>query len=363
MKRAFIASFFVCIMSFMATFTVAAIATAAEKDKPLVRTSGQPCLHGMPIWYADKEGWVKTSPIKTEFMLFSSGAPQIEALAANQWDVGAAGAIPTMLASMRYGAYLIGISNDESETNDMWVRPDSPLLKTQGANPKFPGIFGKPEDWKGKKVLATTVSTGHYALTATLNALGLDDKDVSIVHIEQGQAIAAFNAGEGDIIQLWAPYSYVAEAKGWKKVSSGARAGAMVMGGIIVRKDFADKYPEQVVDWLELYMRGIEMMKNDPAKSTAPLLSFFTDYCGLELTKEQVEAEFRLRPLFNVEEQVALLKDPNKIAAWMNGVATFMKNQGRITQKEFDRYSKANYFIEPKFMQMLAERRAAAAKK
>ena len=84
---------------------------------------------------------------------------------------------------------------------------------------------------------------------------------------------------------------------------------------------------------------------------------------AVSLTKEQVEAEFRLRPLFNVEEQVALLKDPTKIAAWMNGVATFMKSQGRITQKEFDRYSKANYFIEPKFMQMLAERRAAAAKK
>lgn len=331
-------------------------------DKPVIRTSAQPCLHGMPVWYAEKAGWLKDAPFQSTFMLFTSGAPQVEALAAAQWDVGAMGAIPTMLASMRYGYKIIGISNDESETNDLWVRPDSPLLKTSGSNPAFPGIYGTASDWKGKKVLATTVSTGHYALTATLKALGLKDNDVSIVHIEQGQAITAFNAGEGDILQLWAPYSYIAEAKGWKKVSSGERAGVVVMGGIGVRPDFAAKHPDLVIDWLDIYMRGAEMMKNDPAGSVQPLLSFFTDYCGLELTREQVEMEFKLRHLYDVNEQVALLQAPDKIAAWMDGVAKFMLEQGRISQKEYERYAKTNYNIDPSFMKKLAERRAAANK-
>jgi ABC-type nitrate/sulfonate/bicarbonate transport system substrate-binding protein len=78
-----------------------------------------------------------------------------------------------MLANMRYGMKIIAISNDESETNDLWVRPDSPLLKTKGANPNYPNIYGSPEDWRGKKILCTTVSTGHYALTMTLKALGI----------------------------------------------------------------------------------------------------------------------------------------------------------------------------------------------
>ena len=334
------------------------ISFAAEK--PEVRTSAQPCLHGMPLWQAAKAGWLKDAPFTDKFMLFASGAPQVEALAADQWDAGAMGAIPTMLASMRYGFKLIGVSNDESETNDLWVRPDSPLLKSKGANPKFPEIYGSAADWKGKKVLATTVSTGHYVLTATLNVLGLKDSDVAIVHMEQGQAVTAFNAGEGDILQLWAPFSYVAEAKGWIKVSSGARAGVVVMGGIGVRKDFAEQHPELVVEWLDMYMKGVEMMKNNPKESVGPLLSYFTDYCGLELTKEQVEMEFKYRPLYDINEQIAALDDPTKVAAWMNGVANFLLSQGRIKQKEYDRYVKANYNIDSSFMKKLAERRAKA---
>lgn len=333
---------------------------ASAADKPEIRTSAQPCLHGMPLWYAEKANWLTNAPFTNKFMLFASGAPQVEALAADQWDVGAMGALPTMMASMRYGYKFIGISNDESETNDLWVRPDSPLLKNKGVNPKLPDVYGSPDDWKGRKVLATTVSTGHYALTATLAALGLKDTDVSLVHMEQGQAVTAFNAGEGDVIQLWAPFSYIAEAKGWKKVSSGHKAGVVILGGIGVRKDFAEKFPELVVDWLDVYMRGIEMMKTEPGKSVEPLLNYFTGYCGLELTRDQVEKEFKYRPLYDVNEQVRLLEDPAKTAAWMDGVARFMLTQGRITAKEYDRYVKSNYGIDPSFMKKLAERRAAA---
>lgn len=114
----------------------------------------------MELWHAEKAGWLKDAPFASEFLFFPSGAPQTEALAADQWDCGAMGTVPTMMASMRYGYKLIGISNDESETNDIWVRPDSPLLKTRGANPDYPDIYGTPEDWKGKKILGPTVSTG-----------------------------------------------------------------------------------------------------------------------------------------------------------------------------------------------------------
>ena len=329
-------------------------------DKPVIRTSGQNCMHGMPLWYAENYGWLTDAPFINTYMLFMSGAPQTEALAADEWDCGAMGTVPTMMASMRYGYKLIGISNDESETNDLWVRPDSPLLKTKGANPDYPDIYGTADDWRGKQILTTTVSTGHYALTATLNALGLKDSDVKIVHMEQGQAFTAFNAGEGDIVQLWAPLSYMAESKGWVKVSSGAAAKVMVVGGIGVRKDFAEKHPDLVVQWLDYYMRGVEMMKEQPEECVAPLLRFFNEYCGMELTEEQVRNEFKYRYLYNVAEQIDAMEDPQKLGAWLKGVADFMLSQGRIKKKEYDRYVEANFNIDSSFMRKLAELRAAA---
>lgn len=332
---------------------------AFAADKPLVRTSAQPCLHGVELWYADQAGWLKDAPFKSEFILFPSGAPQTEALAADQWDVGAMGTVPTMMANLRYGYKIIGISNDESKTNDIWVRPDSPILKTKGANPDYPEIYGTAEDWKGKKILGPTVSTAHYPMSNTLRALGLSDKDVDIVHMELGQAMTAFKAGEGDAIMLWAPQSYMAEANGWKKVSSGDATKSPVVGAIGVRKEFAEKHPDLVVDWLDIYMRGLEKMKNQPAEMEKPLLDYFNEYCGLEITPEMVKKEFSERPLYDVTEQVEILEDPNKMGKWLNGVAQFMLEQGRITQKDFDRYVKSNYMIDPSFMKKLAERRAA----
>lgn len=61
------------------------------------------------------------------------------------------GTVPTMMASMRYGYKLIGISNEEGATNDLWVRPDSPLLRHKGVNPAYPDIYGAADDWKGRR--------------------------------------------------------------------------------------------------------------------------------------------------------------------------------------------------------------------
>ncbi len=333
------------------------ICSAQAKDE--IRVSGQPCLHGLPTWWAIEDGWTKDKNIDLTYTLFPSGAPQVEALAADQWDVGAMGTVPTMMAILRYGAKLIAISNDESETNDLWVRPDSPILKTKGFNPKYPEIYGKPEDWKGKKILVTTVSTVHYALDATLKALGLTEKDVEVVNIEQGQAVTAFASSQGDVVCLWAPFSYTAESKGWKKVSSGARSGAMIPGGVVVRKDFAEKHPDLVVEWLDLYMTALDRMRTDKAGSGVWLNKYFAGYCGLQLPESAIKSEFELRPIFSVEQQVKALTAPDEASAWMKGVADFFAGQGRITKADMADLEKSNFGIDASFMKKVQEKRAA----
>jgi ABC-type nitrate/sulfonate/bicarbonate transport system substrate-binding protein len=352
MKR-FSVSFAILSIILCVSLTIGISSAFAQDKKPLVRVSGQPTMHGMPSWEIIEQKRTDL-PIDLKYTMFPSGAPQIEAMAANEWDVGAIGTVPMMISSIRYGALMIGISNNESETNDLWVRPDSPLLKTKGANPKYPDIYGTSADWKGKKILCTTVSTGHYALSSTLKALELKDNEVTIIQIEQGQAVAAFASGQGDILQMWAPFSYLAESRGWKKVSSGARAGVMIPGAIIVRKEYAEKNPEQVVQWLELYMQMVDKMKSDPKWGTERLHKYFNEYAGVELSKEFVAKEFELRPLYTPAEQVPMLTNPEKTKAWMTAIAQFFVDQGRITKEEMDRYVKNNCFIEPKFMEAVA---------
>jgi len=328
------------------------------EELPLVRASHQPCLHALPTWMGMQLGWPKDHGISIKYVYFVSGMPQVEAGVAGEWDVGAIGTVPMLMAAIRYGAYMVGISNDESETNDMWVRPDSPILKVKGWNPRYPEIYGSPDLVKGKTILCSTISTGHYAVVATLEALGLTEKDVNIIHMEQSAILAAFEAGKGDIAQLWAPLDYIGEMKGWVKMSSGRRAGVVIPGAIIVWRSFAEEHPDLTLRWLEMYFRGIKFEKLH--KPAYMLSRYFIEYCGLEqLTTPICVKEFELRPLFDLEEQIKLFEN-GTVDKWMSEIANFFIREGRITEEEKKKAWESG-FINVKFLKALADKKKEAS--
>jgi sulfonate transport system substrate-binding protein len=122
----------------------------------------------------------------------------------------------------------------------------------------------------------------------------------------------------------------------------------------VARKEFAEQQPELTNLWLQVYLSEIESLKADPAAGVEPLLKYFNDYCGLELTADQVALEFKYRPLFNAKEQVELLTNPEKAPAWLDKTAAFLLEQGRISQEEYDQYKANNYYIDASFVQKLA---------
>lgn len=326
-----------------------------EKGPVVIAVSHQPYYHALPTYIAIQKGWAKDAGVDIKMQIYVSGPPQNEALASDKWEVGVYGSVPAMLASLRYGASIIAVSNDESETNDLWVRPDSPILKVKGKNPQYPEMYGSAELVKGKTILLTTASTGHFAAISTLKALGLDEKDVKIVHMEQSQAMAAFEAGQGDIVQLWAPFGYIAEGKGWKKMSSGKRAGANIPGLVVASKK-AMENPEKVAKWLALYMRGIEYMKTNQDDAIKYLEKYYKEN-GQTLDEKALRQEFALRPIYTTSEQIGLFakKDgkPSQIETWMGSLADFFVLQGRITAEEKEKFMKGG-FITDKILLMVA---------
>jgi ABC-type nitrate/sulfonate/bicarbonate transport system substrate-binding protein len=161
---------------------------ALAQEKPIqLRISHQPEFETFPTWLAMQEGLDKKAGMELKLVYFDSGMPQIEALPAKQWEIGATGGVPMMMAALRYGAYMIGMTHDDGYNNMVLVRADSPILKVKGANPKYPEVYGSADLIKGKTVLTTTVSSGHYALSSWLKVFGLKDADVKIQNLEQGR--------------------------------------------------------------------------------------------------------------------------------------------------------------------------------
>jgi NitT/TauT family transport system substrate-binding protein/sulfonate transport system substrate-binding protein len=306
---------------------------------------------------AIQKGWDKAEGLKINSQLYLSGPAMNEALASNTWEVGVEGTIPGMLAAIRYGTYIIAVGDEDGEANTIWARPNSPVLKVKGANPKYPDVYGSAATIKGKTILLTTASNGHYVVIATLKDLGLNEQDVKLVHMEPQQILPAFEAGQGDLAQMWAPHDYAAEKRGLKEISSGKRAGVAIPMLVLASKKTFEESPERVAKWLKLYLKGVAEMKTNPVESSKMLGSFIKE-SGLTLDDKELAAELSRRVLYDTKEQLALFakKDggPSQIEQWMSDVADFFIQQGRLTPAEKEKLLKGN-FINDKILKMIAQ--------
>ena len=133
--------------------------SAAYQEPPFkLETGWLPEHETFLIWYAKEKGWDKEEGLDIEMLLFSSGMAQLNALPAGEWVLAGTGAVPGMMGALRYGTYTIAVTNDESYTNALLLRPDSPILKTKGYNKDYPEVYGHPDDVRGKTFLITTMS-------------------------------------------------------------------------------------------------------------------------------------------------------------------------------------------------------------
>jgi len=312
------------------------------KDLPLVRASHQPCMHALPTILATNFGWWDEIGIKVSFHYFVSGMPQVEAGQAGEWDVGAIGTVPCLFAGIKYKQPLIAISNDESVTNNLMVRPDA--FTTWLKDPK--------KDLKGKTFLVSTISTGHYAVVAYLKKIGLSENDVKIVHMEQSAILSAFLSGQGDVAQTWAPFNYMMEEKGMKVLSHGKDAGVVIPGGVVATKKFADEKPELVAKWLGGYMRGIDFMIDNPREAAKHLGKYYREKCGINLSDEVCLKEFELRPLFRTKQQIKMYERKggkmSTVDKWMDDLAQYF-----VEVKKIDQKPDPKTYINDKFLMMV----------
>ncbi len=331
-------------------------ATAAEKLIKL-NTCWMPEHETFIPWLAKQKGWDKAEGLDLNLLFFESGMAQLEALPAKAWVLGGTGGTPMVMGAARYGAKLIAIGNDESMTNVVMVRPDSPILKKQGFNPKHPKVFGSPELIKGKTVLVTTVSSAHFALSTWLKVFGLKDSDVVIKNMDQAQAVAAFESGIGDAVVLWAPHMYSGLKKGWKIAGDISSSGGGLPIVIIGDKDFCEKNPETVAKFLKVFFKGVDYLKTTPIDQVVPLYQkFMKDWGGLDMSAEMCKQDIEMHPVFTLAEQVKMFND-NIPEKWEQGVLSFFTEQGRLKKEDADKVLKDGKltFITDKYIKMIAK--------
>jgi NitT/TauT family transport system substrate-binding protein/sulfonate transport system substrate-binding protein len=345
--------FFVCL-TLVASLVFAAGAFAAAPKK--VSTAWLDEHETFLMWYGVQKGWDKEEGLDIEMHLFESGVAALNALPAGQWVLGAYGGVPGTIGYARYDTYVIGNGNDESLTNAVMVRPNSPILKTKGFNPQYPEVYGHPNDVRGKEILVTTATSAHYAMSNWLRVLGLTDADVKITNIDQAQAVAAFTTGVGDVAVLWAPHMFVGEEKGWKIAATPHTCKVGLPIVLVADKKFADANPETVAKFLRIYLRAVNMLQKEPPASLVPEYQrFFLEFVGMKYSAETALKDLQTHPVFNLEQQLAMFdasKGRSIAQTWQAEIAEFFTKVGRLTQDDLKKAGSGAYATD-KFLKLV----------
>ena len=250
--------------------------------------------------------------------------------------------MPAVLGAARFGLQTIGLTNDESAGNALMATNDA-----------IEGFRADPDSIRGERILLTTNSTVDFATQSCLEQWGLSQSDVEYINLGQAQVITGIIAGEARLAGVWAPNTYTLQERADSDyLCSGADAGAIVPGALVVRPGFAEEHPDRVARVLATFLRGVVWAKENPEEARRHLVDFYSDG-GVEISDAAINAEFDLRPTFPLEEQVALMdraSGDSQVDQWLTAIGDFMTSVGTT-----DATPVAGDYINPSFMQMVMD--------
>lgn len=255
---------------------------AAEPVK--VTLSGHPAPHSMPLYIGIDKGWFAEEGLDVDTLVYISGPPQMEAVPSGAWQVGCAGMPATITGVLGFNNAVLGFSTWDHPAQTLYARPDSPIAQSgKGHFPNHPEIYGTADDYRGARILGTRGTLGHLQAMATLDAVGLTEEDVEIIHMEIPAAFQAFKAGEGDAIILWSTFAALAEEEGWVQISSAEKAGFPVPSVIQATESAQD--PEVIQKIMNVWVRAMFWYQENK-KEAAELYHEICQEEGINATPE-----------------------------------------------------------------------------
>ncbi len=324
-----------------AAILLVASGTAHAADR--VRTTSIPFYTGFSVYVADQLGLFRKHGIETEPRWFPSGAPIVQAAAADQWDMTFLGAPPAVLGGPTLGLITVGMVVEEAAIHQLIGR--APYVEQARAD---------PARLRGARIFVTTLSTGHFMTEGCLQHLGLKQSDVQLIPSEQASSLSAFAAGQGDLVQAWPPQSTVLRQRGHLVLCDAPMAKQSIPSVWVAHPKFARANPDAVVRWIRANLEAVAWMKADPERAFQ-MYRRYDQFRGFNLDDAVLREEAQLAAgALDAQAQLAQLTAPAggkpPLQDSYEKIAEFFVRVGRL--RSVPNYGK---LIDPQFM-----RRAAA---
>ncbi len=272
--------------------------------------------------------------IKCNFIVFDSGVDANKALASGSIDFATMGNINAVIALANgLDVEMIWIHEVLGEIEALAVKNNSGINKI--------------EDLSGKKIATPFASTAHYSLVNAVKNAGLEGK-VTFLDMRTPEIVAAWERGDIEAAYTWQPSLSVLLKTGKVLLSSKdmAERGYVTANVKLVRKKFADNYPDLTSDFIACLIEAGNKYREDPKTGGAIVAK------NLEISQEdalmQMEGSIWCTPEELLgKDYFGKTGEPGSFAKVMKDTADFLKTQGSIdnapSQESFNDYVNPAY--------------------
>jgi NitT/TauT family transport system substrate-binding protein len=209
--------------------------------------------------YLPKDGKYKSIEFVFDWQNFTSGPPLTNAMMANKLQIGAMGDYPLVVNGFTFESNpdsksrLIAVSaySLQGSGNGIVVHKDSPYFEFS--------------DLKGKLVSVPFGSAAHGMVLKAMQDRGLPDDYFQLV--SQSPEVGSTNLQERkiDAHADFVPFAELLPFRGFaRKIFDGVETNLPTWHGVVVRTDFAEKYPEVVVAYIKAIIAADAWLRADP---------------------------------------------------------------------------------------------------
>lgn len=284
---------------------------------------------GAPLYYASENGLYAEAGLNVEIILFPTGAPINEALAAEQIDIAASG-LASVYALASGDATWLGDIDVTLGGMGVYVRPDSPILQNKGLIDGKPDMYGNKETIEGLTILGPLGTSAQFNAITWVQNYDLTGEDFTMLHMDYAPALQAFKAGEGDAVALNPPFVYEAEDLGYINAASLLdSSGIQMMNGVLGRTSFVNDRREDVKKFLEVTYEVVDEFYEDDQMVFDYSLNFYNEN-GKEYTEEMMWNEIEDRDFYG---KVEFSKTNYYFGSTMVGMGEFYVQDGKIEQE------------------------------
>lgn len=197
---------------------------------------------------------------------YTSGPPITNMMMANKLDFGVMGDYPLIVNGAKFqetedmrSLYVAGTGyNVHGSGNAIVVPVDSDVQSFS--------------DLKGKDISVPVGSAAWGMVLKATQDAGMSSDDINIKN--QSPPVGAANIAKGriDAHADFCPWSEIMEFRGTgRKIYDGSETGVPYLHGVVVRQDYAEKYPEIVVAMAKAIVEAGDWVREDPVRAAESL--------------------------------------------------------------------------------------------